>query len=172
MLATGDVPEALLAEIRLLVDAAFAGRFSDDDWAHGLGGRHGIVTEHGSPVAHASVVPRVLEVAGRPLRVGYVEAVATAPDRQGAGLGSRAMAAIGALVREEYEMGALCTSAAGFYTRLGWERWQGPTYVRDGARTVRTADEDDGIMVLRFGASAAVDLSSSISCEARAGDDW
>jgi aminoglycoside 2'-N-acetyltransferase I len=123
-------------------------------------------------VAHASVVPRVLEVAGRPLRTGYVEAVATAPEQQGAGLGTRAMEAITAVVRDEYEMGALSTSAPGFYARLGWERWQGPTYVRDGARTVRTPDEDDGVMVLRFGASAAADRASPISCEARSGDDW
>jgi aminoglycoside 2'-N-acetyltransferase I len=170
--STGDLPPVLLAEIRTLVDAAFAGRFSDEDWTHGLGGRHVILTERGSVVAHASVVPRVLEVAGRPLRTGYVEAVATAPERQGSGLGTQAMAAVTGLVRQEYELGALSTGATGFYARLGWERWQGPTYVRHGARTVRTADEDDGIMVLRFGVSAAVDLTSSISCEARAGDDW
>jgi aminoglycoside 2'-N-acetyltransferase I len=172
VLATGDVPVALLAEIRTLVDAAFEGGFSDDDWAHGLGGRHVVLTEDGRPVAHASVVPRVLEVAGRPLRTGYVESVATAPARQGAGLGTRAMETITRLVREEYELGALSTSAPGFYARLGWERWQGPTYVRACARTFRTADEDDGIMVLRFGVSAAVDLTSPIACEARAGDDW
>jgi aminoglycoside 2'-N-acetyltransferase I len=172
VLATGDVPQVLLAELRLLVDAAFGGDFSDDDWAHGLGGRHVVLTEGHRPVAHASVVPRVLEVAGRPIRAGYVEAVATAPDRQGTGLGTRAMETITRLVREEYQMGALSTSAPGFYAPLGWERWQGPTYARDGGRVVRTADEDDGIMVLRFGASAAVDLTASISCEARPGDDW
>jgi len=60
----------------------------------------------------------------------------------------------------------------GFYERLGWERWRGPTFVRHGPELVRTEDEDDGVMVLRFDRSLAVDLSGSISCEARTGDDW
>jgi hypothetical protein len=37
---------------------------------------------------------------------------------------------------------------------------------------VRTPEEDGGIMVLRFGATATLDLTAAISCEARAGDDW
>ena len=43
---------------------------------------------------------------------------------------------------------------------------------RSGDGLIRTLDEDDGIMVLRFGSSAEIDLSASISCEARSGDDW
>ena len=37
---------------------------------------------------------------------------------------------------------------------------------------VRTAEEDDGVMVLRFGPSDTIEVDSSISCEERAGDDW
>ncbi len=50
----------------------------------------------------------------------------------------------------------------------------GPTFVRDGDQLERgeDEDEDDGIMVLRFGASAEVDLTASITCQARVGDDW
>jgi hypothetical protein len=44
--------------------------------------------------------------------------------------------------------------------------------VRDGAETIRTEAEDDGVMVLRFGPSAPVDLTAPISCERRRGDDW
>jgi hypothetical protein len=44
--------------------------------------------------------------------------------------------------------------------------------VRCGDDLVRTPDEDAGIMVLRFGPSAGVDLAAPISCEARTGDDW
>ncbi len=69
-------------------------------------------------------------------------------------------------------MGALSTSKQRFYERLGWERWLGPTFVRRGGGVVRTPDEDDGIMVLRFGASREVDRTAAISCEARSGDDW
>ena len=71
-----------------------------------------------------------------------------------------------------FEMGALSTGRPGFYTRLGWERWRGPTFVRRGSQSCRTEDEDDGVMVLRFGPSAAIDLTASISCESRRGDDW
>lgn len=52
-----------------------------------------------------------------------------------------------------------------------WERWQGPTFARDGAELIRT-EEDEGVMVLRFGPSESIDLRAPISCEARAGDDW
>ncbi len=172
LLSTAELSGSQRREIRALLDAAFAGGFSDDDWAHGLGGRHVVMTEAGRLVAHGSVVPRVLEVAGRALRTGYVEAVATRAERQGGGLGTRVMEALTALVRAEFEMGGLSTGSPGFYTRLGWERWRGPTYVRDGGRTVRTEDEDDGVMVLRFGPSESLDLGSPISCEARSGDDW
>jgi aminoglycoside 2'-N-acetyltransferase I len=76
------------------------------------------------------------------------------------------------LIRRHHEMGALSTGEHGFYERLGWERWRGPTFVRRDGATVRTPDEDDGIMVLRFGPTAAVDLGAALSCEARPGDDW
>jgi aminoglycoside 2'-N-acetyltransferase I len=154
------------------MDAAFAGRFDETDWAHALGGHHVFVTEGDAVVAHAAVVRRELHVGERPIGAGYVEAVATAPARKGTGFGSVAMAAADGVLREHHELGALSTGSPGFYERLGWERWRGPTFVRRGADLVRTPEEDAGIMVLRFGPSAGVDLAASISCEARAGDDW
>jgi aminoglycoside 2'-N-acetyltransferase I len=169
---TAALGEPLLREIRALLDAAFGERFSDDDWAHGLGGWHAVLSERGVVVAHASVVPRVLEVAGRPFRTGYVEAVGTRPDRQGQGLGTQVSQEVTSLVRDRYELGALSTGAHHFYARLGWERWRGPTYVRHGEDLVRTEDEDDGVMVLRTGPSAGLDLAAAISCETRPGDDW
>lgn len=75
-------------------------------------------------------------------------------------------------MRREHEMGGLSTGRHAFYERLGWERWQGPTFVRDGNDVIRTEDEDDGVMVLRSGPSAKIDLTASISCDARPGDDW
>ena len=66
---------AIRTAIRALLDAAFAGDFDDDDWAHALGGTHALVEADGAVVAHASVVPRVLDVrhaarAGRLRRSG------------------------------------------------------------------------------------------------------
>lgn len=155
------------------MDGAFAGEFTDEDWGHALGGWHVVVTGgDGEVLAHAAVVPRVLVVGDRPWCTGYVEAVAIAPARQGEGLGSLVMVEATRVVRREHEMGGLSTGRHPFYERLGWERWQGPTFVRNGADVIRTEDEDDGVMVLRFGPSAEVDPTASISCGARPGDDW
>lgn len=172
MLRTGDVPAATLAEVRTLLHVAFAGDFDDDDWAHTLGGWHAVVREDARVVAHAAVVARVLHAGERTFRTGYVEGVATAPDRQHRGLGTRAMTEIGAVIRREFELGALGTGEWAFYEQLGWERWQGPTSVRTAAGLVRTEEDDDGVMVLRFGPSAALDLAGSLACEERSGDVW
>jgi aminoglycoside 2'-N-acetyltransferase I len=175
-LRSADASAELLARIRALLDAAFAadGGFADEDWSHTLGGWHVVVTDGPGHdvVAHAAVVDRVLDVGALQLRVGYVEGVATRPGRRGEGLGSDAMTEIGRLIRRDHQMGALSTDRHSFYGRLGWQRWQGPTFVRDGDATIRTADEDDGIMVLRFGASASCALDGTLTCEARPGDDW
>ena len=174
--STPDVqvlPTAVLPSgVRPMLDEAFAGRFGDPDWEHALGGTHVVVSDGGLVVAHAAVVPRELHVDGRPFGTGYVEAVATVPARQGRGLGTLAMAVATDVVRRSHQLGALSTGSPRFYERLGWERWRGPTFVRRGGDLVRTADEDDGIMVLRFGPSAGIDLAASLSCEARSGDDW
>ncbi len=169
---TADAPASLLRQVRDLLESAFAGEFSGDDWEHTLGGWHVVVVDAGAVVAHAAVVGRTLEVDGRSFRTGYVEGVATTPGRHGQGLGSLAMSAATDVVRREFELGALSTGRHSFYERLGWQRWRGPTFVRHGRQLIRTPDEDDGVMVLRFGRSHDVDLNGSISCDARAGDDW
>ena len=168
-----ELPASLLAAVRDMVVAAFSGDFADEDWAHACGGVRVVALDGAVPVGHAAVVPRVLDVAGRAVRAGYVEGVASA--RHGAGIGSLVMQAVGDLVRVDHEMGALSTGRHSFYQRLGWERWLGPTYVREADGTGglrRTPDEDDGVMVLRHGPSADIDLTAAISCAARPGDDW
>ena len=67
-------------------------RFTDDDWDHALGGVHFVLDVDGVDRRPTpSVVERSLQVADRPLRTGYVEAVATAPAHQGAGYGTLVM---------------------------------------------------------------------------------
>ena len=166
VLRTDDVVG--LEEIRELMDVAFEGDFEDDDWDHTLGGWHAVVTDGGVVVAHAAVVDRTLHSAGRAWRTGYVEGVATAPDRQGEGLGTVAMQEINQIIRRDHELGALGTGEWHFYEQVGWERWQGRTFVGDE----RTPEDDDGVMVLRFGPSAGLDLAGDIACEARPGDVW
>ncbi|MFC4785523.1 GNAT family N-acetyltransferase [Nocardioides sp. MAHUQ-72] len=162
-------PRAVEALGRLWA-AAFADGFTAEDADHAFGGVHALVVEGDDVLAHASAVPRTLLVAGRPLETAYVEAVATLPSHQGQGLGRRVMLALQAQLPARFELGALSTGAHGFYERLGWERWRGPAYVlRDGV-AVRTEDEDDGLMVLRWGID--VDLTSPIACHDRPGDAW
>ena len=158
--------------LRALWVAAFGGSFADEDEDHAYGGVHAVIREGSSVVAHASVVPRDLLVGEETLRAGYVEAVASLPTYQGRGLGTQVMAALGHVVREQLDLGALSTSAHGFYERLGWERWLGPSYVLRAGTRVRTEDEDDGLMVLRTPGTAELDLHLPIACHDRPGDAW
>lgn len=170
---TEDAPQELLERARTLVFAAFDGGFSEDDWDHALGGWHAVVMDAQRVVAHASVIPRELTIGDRKVTAGYVEGVGTELAGRGEGYGTRAMTEIASIIRRDFEIGALSTEAHKFYERLGWERWRGPTYVRSAAGgLMRTKDEDDGIMVLRFGPSEGLDLTASISCDERSGDDW
>jgi aminoglycoside 2'-N-acetyltransferase I len=175
--------------IRQLLNEAFEGDFTEDDWQHALGGWHAIIADADRVVAHAAVVPRSLFVSGRrgqslspetgtvpsprQLRVGYVEAVAVTPSLQRRGLGTAVMASMTDLVRGHFELGALSSGEWGFYERLGWERWRGPTFVRtpDGKRQ-RTVEDDDGVMVLRCATTRDIDVTADITCEARSGDSW
>lgn len=172
VLVDGETSEGLRDQVRQFVAAAFDGDFAEEDWQHTVGGWRIIVFDGTLPVAHVAVVPRVLWVDGQPYRAGYVEGVATATDRQHRGHGSQAMEAATDLIRSCYELGALSTGLHDFYRRFGWERWKGPSFVRAGAELIRTPDEDAGLMVLRSGPSAAIDLATAIACERRAGDDW
>jgi aminoglycoside 2'-N-acetyltransferase I len=172
VLRTSEVPGSVLDRVRAIMTAAFAGRFDEHDWAHALGGTHVLASIDGVVLAHAAVVPRSLDVDGVAFRAGYVEAVATAPSHQGHGIGTAVMTTASDLVRSAYDLGALSTGRPSFYERLGWERWAGTTWVRTAGGLVRTPDEDDGILVLRTGPSAALALTGAIACEARPGDDW
>ncbi|MEP6639678.1 MAG: GNAT family N-acetyltransferase [Chloroflexota bacterium] len=175
--ASADLTLAETEGIRALMVAAFGPdedeRFTDADWEHALGGTHFILELDGDIVTHASVVERELHVGDRPLKTGYVEAVATAPGREGSGFGSLVMADVGVYIRDRFELGALGTGRQSFYGRLGWRTWAGPSSVRatDGKRP--PTPEDDGyIMVLETPSSPTLDLSRPISCDWRPGDVW
>jgi aminoglycoside 2'-N-acetyltransferase I len=172
VLTTDDAPADLLTEVKQVVVDAFDGGFSEDDWQHSLGGWHVIGSDAGAVVSHAAVVARTIDVGDDSFAAGYVEGVATRSDRQRQGLGALVMTQAAGVIRREFALGVLSTGSQDFYRSLGWERWQGPTFVRAYGRLVRTEDDDDGIMVLRFGPSQAVDLTAPISCVSRSGDDW
>ncbi len=175
-LVTADLAPREVADIRELMDAAFgddeAERFTDEDWQHAVGGFHFVVDIDGVIAAHASVVPRMLHLGGRPVRAGYVEAVATRPELQGQGLGSRLMGAVNEWIRGEYELGALGTGRHTFYERLGWLTWRGSSFVRTATGEVPTPEDDGYILVLPTPASPELDLDEPIGCEWRRGDVW
>ena len=74
---TDSLTPALIHEMRSLLDTAFGGAFTDDDWNHVINGIHvWILGSHG-PVSHGSLVERTIVCSDVELRVGFVEAVAT-----------------------------------------------------------------------------------------------
>jgi aminoglycoside 2'-N-acetyltransferase I len=174
-LATSELTDDEIEAARRILWAAFVrvdGGMTEDDWTHAIGGVHVLLELNGEVVGHASVVERELHVAGRPFRTGYVEAVAIDPPLQRTGLGTKLMGEMGAIVAERFELGALATGTPGFYERLGWLRWAGPTFVRAPTGLQRTADEDGGILVLPTATTLDLDRSASISCDWRTGDVW
>jgi aminoglycoside 2'-N-acetyltransferase I len=175
-LSTQELTSVEVWAIRAMLEAAFGPddeeRFTEEDWLHSIGGTHVVLEVDGTIVAHASVVERDIRIAGRPLRTGYVEAVATLPVFQGSGHGTAIMREVGDIIHEGFELGVLGTGSHAFYERLGWKTWAGPSSVRapDGPRP--TPDDDGYIMVLPTSSSPPLDFSAPISCEWRPGDVW
>jgi aminoglycoside 2'-N-acetyltransferase I len=172
---TSELTSHEIATLRRMMTAAFehkGGTFADADWEHATGGIHVLIEDGGEIRSHGSVIERHLEIDGAPVRTGYVEAVAAWPQHQHRGYGTRLMREIADVVRADYALGALSTGVDGFYERLGWERWLGPTSVRTPRGVERTPDDDGGIMILRTPTSPPLDLSAAITCDWREGDVW
>jgi aminoglycoside 2'-N-acetyltransferase I len=173
-LPTAGLTAAELARLRDIFEAAWPdGGFTDDDFAHGMGGMHWVAEVDGTIVSHASVVERRLEAGDVGLRTGYLEAVATQPAFERRGFGSMVVRAAAAYLRPRFQIGALSTSEPGFYTRLGWEAWSGPTWVRTRAGELqRTEDDDGGIFILRTPTTPRLTLTAPLVCDWRSGDVW
>jgi aminoglycoside 2'-N-acetyltransferase I len=165
---TADLDRATLVAVRVLLDAAFEGDFSDADWDHGLGGMHATAWKGAQLVGHAAVVQRRFVHAGRTLRAGYVENVAVRADYRRRGVGDAVMAPLERIIRAAYDLGALSSSEMGmpFYAARGWRPWQGPTSVLTPDGVVRT---DDGVYVLPV---TPVDFAAGLTCDWRDGDVW
>ncbi len=164
-------PEELQA-IRVLLDEAFRGNFSDEDFEHSLGGIHALVWEGPELVGHGSVVMRRLLHDGRALRTGYVEGVAVRSDRRRRGHSGALMEALERVIRGGYEIGALGASeaAADFYASRGWQLWMGTASVITPGGIERTAEEEGCIYVLPVSAELTPD--GDLACDWRGGDVW
>ena len=171
---SADLSPADLASMRSLFEEAWRDDgFSDEDWDHAFPGVHFVIGQEGDIRSHAAVVERELHVADRSLRTGYLENVATRERERRRGFGSAVVAAAGEHIRASFELGALGTGEFGFYERLGWERWRGPTSVRMVAGKRRTAEEDGYVMILRTPHTPVdLDVDAPISCDWRPGDVW
>ncbi|MCT4354232.1 GNAT family N-acetyltransferase [Streptomyces sp. Je 1-79] len=116
-----------LRVVREMLDDAFEGGFSDEDWDHALGGVHAWVEDERGVAAHGSVVMRRVLHGGRSYRVGYVEGVGVRADRRRQGLGGLVMAELERVIDGAYLFGALSASedGAALYTARGWLPWSG-----------------------------------------------
>ena len=173
VLESDQVDAAARAAMRRLWARAFGDRFDDDDADHAFGGVHVLVRDSGRIIGHASAVPRLIRFGDQPWRtVGYVEAVATDPGRQGEGLGRLAMSRLHDEIASRWEVALLSTGrATGFYELLGWERWLGLSYTQTEAGVVPDG-EHGGLMVLRADPSFPVDRTLAVTCQDRPGDAW
>jgi aminoglycoside 2'-N-acetyltransferase I len=167
-----ELDGATLSAARAILDAAFPGELTDDDWDHGLGGIHALAYDDGELVGHASVVQRRMLYGGRALRTGYVEAVAVRTEHRRRGHGGAMMAALEEVIRGVYELGALGASedGAALYAARGWRRWEGPLYALTPEGLRRTPAEDGDVFVLEAG--VPLDLGRRLACDWRDGDLW
>jgi aminoglycoside 2'-N-acetyltransferase I len=176
VLPTEEIEPDLFDDLTALCEAAFEEPFAAV-WERIGPGLHVVASSGSRVTAHAMIIDRRIYLGHEPdqaLDVGYVENVATWPDRGGRGNGTTVMREIGRIIGEEYALGALATGSNGFYERLGWETWRGPTYVRmlDGQR-VRSAEEDGDVMILRTPRTPAdLDLTGPIAVDWRAEEPW
>jgi aminoglycoside 2'-N-acetyltransferase I len=121
-------------------------------------------------VSHALWITRWLEYDhSLMLRTAYVEAVATHPTFQKKGLGTAVMRSLQANI-QDYDLGGLSPSDYRWYTRLEWERWKGPLFIRAKNTLLPTPGEE--VMILRLPGTPMLNLNAPLSAEWRAGELW
>jgi aminoglycoside 2'-N-acetyltransferase I len=169
---TADLDAGTLKAARILLEDAFEGDWTEDDWDHACGGLHVLVWEGTELIGHSAVVQRRILHGGRALRTGYVEGVGVRADRRGRGHGGALMAEVERIIRGGYELGVLGATDDGarMYLARGWQRWRGPSFALTPTGIQRTADEDGNIYVLQT--SAPLDLDADLTCDWRDGEVW
>jgi len=165
------IEEGSEKSIRALLELAYEGDFSPEDWEHTFGGQYFIGSLDDKIIAHGSVVSRKMITDDHVVTVGYVEAIAVLPSYWRKGFGTQLMKEITQYCQENYEFSMLSTDENHFYERLGWLKFLGESFVRDGDKEIRTEGEDEGLMLLP-GKKSQISLIRRVVCESRSGDDW
>jgi aminoglycoside 2'-N-acetyltransferase I len=139
--------DALLAWLERAYDE---GPWRREHWSDLGPGPHMMIHDaDGELLAHACVVWVPVEIGDRQLQAGYLDDVATRAEARGRGLGTAVVTAAQREIARRAEIGLLATGEHGFYERLGWIRWHGPTsVVEPNGSVTRTEEEDDAIMAL------------------------
>jgi aminoglycoside 2'-N-acetyltransferase I len=122
-------------------------------------------------VSHALWVTRYLQAGTDPvMRTAYVEAVATDSKYRNRGYAASVMKYLISEI-QEYELAALSPFNVEYYTRLGWEPWQGPLFIRTDD-TLLASPDDEEVMIFRLPKTRALNLNASLSAEWREGELW
>jgi aminoglycoside 2'-N-acetyltransferase I len=135
------------------------------------GATHVLGTVDETLVSHALWVTRWLQVDDGPLlHTAYVELVATDAVWRRRGFATAVMERVAEEI-QDYDIGALSPFSVSYYAGLGWERWQGPLFIRQDGRRLPTPDDED-VMILRLPKTPPLDLHASLSVEWREGEVW
>ncbi len=166
-----DIDSELESSIRDLLDLAYEGDFSSEDWEHTFGGQYFIGFLEKTIIAHGAVVPRPMTIDRAILTVGYVEAIAVLPSQWRHGFGTQLMKVVTQFCHNNYEISMLSTDENQFYERVGWTQFQGESFVKKSDMEVRTAEEDESLMFLPGKKSEITQIQRAM-CDARSGDSW
>ncbi|MFF8608218.1 GNAT family N-acetyltransferase [Streptomyces sp. NPDC015346] len=169
---THELGAQRLRAVREMLDAAFGGGFSDEDWDHALGGIHAWIEDDRGIAAHGSVIMRRALHRGRSYRVGYVEGVGVRADRRREGLAGQLMAELERVIDGAYAFGALSASDDGatLYAARGWRVWQGRIEVLGPEGPVRLPEEEGSTFLKPAGGRDLPDPAAPLAFDWRDGD--
>ncbi|MFC8671086.1 GNAT family N-acetyltransferase [Streptomyces griseorubiginosus] len=169
---TEKLDEKELKELKGMLESVFGKeRYTQESWEHCLGGIHYLLRYGDKLVAHGALVPRYLRQGDMELRGVYGESMATLSDWRNLGFGTAIVALATAEIRRNYDIGVFAGSRYGFYRRLGWDKWRGPTFV-ETARGIELKGPDRGAVMFWLPDHSIVDPDADLTTISRSGDDW
>src|SRR5680860_141556 len=153
---------ATRADLRRLWDRALGDRFNHDDADHAFDGVHVLVRDSD---------PRLIRFCDQPwCTVGYVEAVATDPERRSEGVGWLPHGAAARRNRVSLDCRAPLDGTRDRRPRVAWlERWLGLSYAQTGTGALPDG-EHGGLMVFSGDPPIILDRTATVTCQDRPRD--